>query len=702
MRLLPSRRMLASNASPFLCCRDEMMEDDDLMFLLGGCDSLSVISLMQTFAFRKNIVSAALLRLERELKLSKSTVIAFVSSGGVGAVLSALQTYRFTPEVVAGGFCIMSIICSENSTLMLVLDRHKDFPSLVALTISLNATDPDCRMQFVALMRHVLPTFALFDEPCFQPLLGMSCRLLARHSDTPSLVVQLCRAIGDMIDPDKNSSPAVVLKLVALFANFGIISSLALAAKHCSDNQFAVESIFLALKNASASRVIALCCLQYDVLQLSLAALSRWSQFELCVSGCCGCVANILPLAHGAEAKVPKSLVPLSAQIMVAMPWKAAALEQLMLMLAEATRQSSVLLEFLNGENMATLCSLSRNHIENARLTRSAALLLLQLSSVKKGAEDLISRGIAGMFARALQTHKMDAAAVTSICRCLQVMAQTQELTQQMLADGIISTMFVLADIYYNDAGALSNILHLMGTVAEKGDVCAAVYAGGATKLILNCFNRHASHSAVQERSFSLCRAMITVSHIRDVYASNSAFVSAALAAVHSHASSVTLCQSVFAYFRSQMHAASAVDSLIKWEGGIKLLLERMYYHRLEAAVCVDAFDTLAVVLVAAGCLRQFLQCSGLKYLFEIAALHKANADIMHVCFNALVSVCRGWEVSVQSLMDNSSKLESLLRICLTEQVLRDSHLIQRSLYVMVHIVVSSSSSHKVLLRPRS
>jgi len=45
-----------------------------LMFLLGGCDSLTIISFMQTFAFRKAIMSAALLRLERELQLSSSVV----------------------------------------------------------------------------------------------------------------------------------------------------------------------------------------------------------------------------------------------------------------------------------------------------------------------------------------------------------------------------------------------------------------------------------------------------------------------------------------------------------------------------------------------------------------------------------------------------------------------------------------------------
>ena len=471
MRLLPSRRMLRADASPFLCCRDELMEDDDLMFLLGGCDSLSIISFMQTFAFRKAIVSAALLRLERELKLSKSMVVSFVSNGGVDAVLSALQTHRFTPNIVSGGFCVMSIICAESSTLMLVLDRYKDFPSLIALLISLNSTDPECRLQFVALMRHVLPSFAAFNDPCFQPLLGMSSKLLARHYDNPSLVAQLCDSIGDIIDPDSETKPEIVLTLVGLFANFGIISSMALAAKQCSNNQLAVESIFCALKNASANRVIALCCIQYDVLRLALDALGRWSQFERCVSGCCGCIANILPLASGAEVVLPKDLVSLSVQIMVAHPWKAAALEQDMLMIAEATRTPSLLLEFVQPENIATLCSIVRSHIENPKLIRSAALLLSRVASIKKGAQDLISRGVAGILTRGLHQHKINAAVVTSVAAGLQCMALTKELTQQMLTDGIISTSFVLADMYYDNASVLSNVLHLVATVAEQGGV---------------------------------------------------------------------------------------------------------------------------------------------------------------------------------------------------------------------------------------
>jgi len=66
------------------------------------------------------------------------------------------------------------------------------------------------------------------------------------------------------------------------------------------------------------------------------------------------------------------------------------------------------------------------------------------------------------------------------------------------------------------------------------------------------------------------------------------------------------------------------------------------------------------------------------------------------LCLNALVSVCRGWEISVQSLVDNVEQLESLLHMSLTEQVLRDSHLIQSRLYVMAHLIMSSSSTHKV------
>jgi hypothetical protein len=695
MRLLPSRRMLRADASPFLCCRDELMEDDDLMFLLGGCDSLSIISFMQTFAFRKASVSAALLRLERELKLSKSMVVSFVSNGGVDAVLSALQTHRFTPGIVSGGFCVMSIICAESSTLMLVLDRYKDFPSLISLLISLNSTDPECRLQFVALMRHVLPSFAAFNDPCFQPLLGMSSKLLARHYDNPSLVAQLCDSIGDIIDPDSETKPEIVLTLVGLFANFGIISSMALAAKQCSNNQSAVESIFCALKNASANRVIALCCIQYDVLGLALDALGRWSQFERCVCGCCGCIANILPLASGAEVVLPKDLVSLSVQIMVAHPWKAAALEQDMLMIAEATRTPSLLLEFVQPDNIAILCSLVRSHIENPKLIRSAALLLSRVASIKKGAQDLISRGVAGILTRGLHQHKINAAVVSSAAAGLQCMALTKELTQQMLTDGIISTLFVLADMYYDNASVLSNVLHLVATIAEQGGVCEAVYSGGATKVIITCFNRHAADASVQERCFSLCTALISVSNIRDVYATNSAFVAAALTAIYTHASSVPLCFSVFTYLSLQMQISSAIDSLLKWDGGIKLLLDRMYYHRLQSRICVAAFDAFTCILLVPGCLRQFLQCSGLKYLFEIAKLYKADADVVHLCLSTLVSICRGWEISVQSLMDNSSRLESLLHMSLTEQVLRDSHLIQIQLYVMAHLIVSAST-HKV------
>ena len=697
MRLLPSRRMLRADASPFLCCRDELMEDDDLMFLLGGCDSTSIISLMQTFAFRKGLVSAALLRLERELQLSNSMVISFVSAGGVDAVLSVVQTHRFTPNIVSGGFCVMSIICAVPSSLMLVLDRYKDFPSLISLAISLNATDPDCRSQFVALMRRVLPSFAAFSDPCFQPLLGMSSKLLARHYDNPSLVSQLCDSIGGIIDPDNtDNKPEVVLMLVGLFANFGIISSMALAAKQCVNNQMAVESIFLALKNASSNRVIALCCLQYDVLRLALTALSRWSQFELCVCGCCGCIANILPLARGAEAVLPKDLVPLSVQIMATHPWKPLALEQDMFMIAEATRTPSVLLEFVQGDNVATLCSLARSHVENPKLLRAAAVLLSQVASVKKGADDLISRGIAGLLARALLQHKINAAVVTSISGCLQCMSLTKELTQQMLTDGIISTAFVLTDLYYDNAPVLSNILHLLGSVAEQGDVCEAVYAGGASKVILTCFSRHAADSAVQERTFSLCSSLITVPRIREVLATNSTFVTAALTAIHTHASSLPLCYSVFTYLRGQTQVSAAVDSLIKRENCMKLLLDRMYYHRLQAKVCVAAFDAFSRILLVAGCLRQFLQSSGLKYLFEIAKLYRADADVVHLCLSALVSVCRGWEISVQSLVDSSAQVESLCCMSLKEQVLRDSHFIQSRLYVIAHLVLSSSSTHKV------
>lgn len=666
------------------------------MFLLGGCDSLSIISFMQTFAFRKGIISAALLRLERELQLSKSVVISFVSNGGVDSVLSVIQTHRFTPSIVSGGFCVMSIVCAESSSLMLVLDRYKDFPSLIALTVSLNSTDPDCRLQFVALMRQVLPSFAAFRDPCFEPLLAMSSKLLARHYDNASLVAQLCDAIGDIIDPETTTNPEVVLTLVGLFASFGIIGSMALAAKQCANNQLAVESIFCALKNASANRVIALCCLQYNVLQLALDALNRWSQFDRCVCGCCGCIANILPLARGAGTVLPKDLVPLSVHIMTAHPWKALALEQVMLMLTEITRTPALLLEFVQGDNIATLCALARSHVENPKLLRAVALLLSQVASIKKGASDLISRGIAGLLSRALNQHKINAAVVASIAASLQCMALTKELTQQMLADGIISTAFVLADIYYDSAAVLSNILHLVGTVAEQGEVYDAVYAGGASKVILSSFNRHAADSSVQEKSFSLCSALISVPHIREVYATNSAFVAAALTAIHTHASSVSLCHAVFTYLRSQMQVSSAIDSLIKWDGGTKLLLDRMYYHRLEAKVCVAAFDAFSCILLVAGCLRQFLQSLGLKYLFEIAKLYKTNADVVHLCLNALVSVCRGWEISVQSLVDNVEQLESLLHMSLTEQVLRDSHLIQSRLYVMAHLIMSSSSTHKV------
>jgi hypothetical protein len=193
-----------------------------------------------------------------------------------------------------------------------------------------------------------------------------------------------------------------------------------------------------------------------------------------------------------------------------------------------------------------------------------------------------------------------------------------------------------------------------------------------------------------------LCSALISVPHIREVYATNSAFVAAALTAIHTHASNVALCCAVFNYLRIQMQVSSAIDSLIKWDGGTKLLLDRMYYHRLEAKVCVAAFDTFSCILLVAGCLRQFLQSSGLKFLFEIAKLYRKNADVVHLCLNALVSVCRGWEISVQSLVDNVALLESLLHMSLTEQVLRDSHLIQSRLYVMAHLILSSSSTHKV------
>ena len=697
MRLLPSRRMLRADAKHFLCCRDELMEDDDLMFLLGGCDSLSIISFVQTFAFRKTIVSAALLRLERELQLSKSMVISFVSNGGVDAVLSLLQTHRLTPSVVSGGFCVLSIICAESSSLMLVLDRYKDFPSLVSQTISLNSTDPDCRLQFVSLMRHVLPSFAAFNDPSFQPLLGVSSKLLARHYDNPSLVAQLCDSIGDIIDPGSETKPEIILTLVGLFANYGIISSMAMAAKQCANNQLAVESIFFALKNASSNRVIALCCLQYDILRLALDALTRWSQFERCVCGCCGCIANVLPLASGAEIVLPKDLVPLSVQIMVAHPWKVLALEQDMLMITEATRNPTLLLEFVQTENIATLCALIRSHIENPKLLRSAALLLSQVASIKKGADDLISRGIAGILTRALHQHKINASVVTSIAGCLQCMALTNELTQQMLTDGILSTLFVLADMYYDNPSVLSNILHVMATVAQQGGVCEAIYAGGATKVILTCFSRHAADSSVQERSFCLCSALISVPFIREAYATNSAFVSAALTAIYTHASSVPLCLSVFSYLCSQMQNLSAIDLLIKWDGGIKLLLDRMYYHRLQSKICVAAFDAFSCILLVASCLRQFLQCSGLKYLFEIANLYKTDAEVVHLSLSALVAVCRGWEISVQSLTDQSSRLESLLHMSLTEQVLRDSHLIQIKLFAMAHLIISSSNSnHKV------
>ncbi len=696
MRLLPSRRMLRADASPFLCCRDETMEDDDLMFLLGGCDSLTIISFMQTFAFRKAIMSAALLRLERELQLSSSVVISFVSNGGVDVILSVIQTHRFTPSVVSGGFCVMSIICRESSTLMIVLDRYKDFASLITLTISLNESDPDCRFQFVALMRRVLPSFAAFSDPCFQPLLATSSKLLARHYDNASLVQQLCDSIGDIIDPDTTTNTEVVLTLVGLFANFGIISSMALAAKQCVNNQLAVESIFCALKNASTNRVIALCCVQYDILRLALDALTRWSQFERCVNGCCGCIANILPLARGAEAVLPKNLVSLSVQIMDMHPWKVLAIEQNMLMMAEVAHTPALLLEFVQGDNIATLCSLARSHIENPKVLRATALLLSQVASIKKGATDLISRGVAGLLTRALHQHKINASVVTGISGSLQCMALTKELTQQMLTDGIISTCFVLADIYYDKASVLSNILHLIGTVAEQGDVCEAVYAGGATKVILTCFSRHAADSAVQERCFSLCSALISVPHIRDIYATNSAFVAAALTAIHTHASSVPLCHSIFCYLRSQMQVSSAIDSILKWEGGIKLLFDRMYYHRLQSKVCTAAFDTFSRILLVSGCLRQFLHAAGLKYLFEIANLYNGDADVVHLCLSTLVSVCRGWEISVQSLADNSAQLESLVHMSLTEHVLRDSHLVQSRLYVIAHIVMSSASTPKV------
>ena len=365
-------------------------------------------------------------------------------------------------------------------------------------------------------------------------------------------------------------------------------------------------------------------------------------------------------------------------------------------MIAEATRTPSVLLEFLQGDNVASLCSLARSHVENPKLLRAAAVLLSQVASVKKGADDLISRGIAGLLARALLQHKINAAVVTSISGCLQCMSLTKELTQQMLTDGIISTAFVLTDLYYDNAPVLSNILHLLGSVAEQGDVCEAVYAGGASKVILTCFSRHAADSAVQERTFSLCSSLITVPRIREVLATNSTFVTAALTAIHTHASSLPLCYSVFTYLRGQTQVSAAVDSLIKRENCMKLLLDRMYYHRLQAKVCVAAFDAFSRILLVAGCLRQFLQSSGLKYLFEIAKLYRADADVVHLCLSALVSVCRGWEISVQSLVESSAQVESLCCMSLKEQVLRDSHFIQSRLYVIAHLVLSSSSTHKV------
>jgi hypothetical protein len=86
-----------------------------------------------------------------------------------------------------------------------------------------------------------------------------------------------------------------------------------------------------------------------------------------------------------------------------------------------------------------------------------------------------------------------------------------------------------------------------------------------------------------------------------------------------------------------------------------------------------------------------------LKYLFEIANLYKTDAEVVHLSLSALVAVCRGWEISVQSLTDQSSRLESLLHMSLTEQVLRDSHLIQIKLFAMAHLIISSSNSnHKV------
>ena len=235
-----------------------------------------------------------------------------------------------------------------------------------------------------------------------------------------------------------------------------------------------------------------------------------------------------------------------------------------------------------------------------------------------------------------------------------------------------------------------------MTAVAEQGGVCEAVYAGGATKVILTCFNRHAADSSVQERAFALCSALISVPVIREVYASNSAFVAAAMTAIYTHASSFPLCLSVFTYLCSQMQISSAIDSLMKWDGGMKLLLDRMYYHRLQSKICIAAFDAFSCILLVAGCLRQFLQSAGLRYLFEIAKLYKADAEVVHLCLSALVSVCRGWEISVQSLVDCSFRLESLLHMSLTEQVLRDSYAIQIKLFVLAHLIISSSSNHKV------
>ena len=144
---------------------------------------------------------------------------------------------------------------------------------------------------------------------------------------------------------------------------------------------------------------------------------------------------------------LPKDLVPLSVQIMVTHPWKVLALEQDMLMIAEATLAPALLLEFVQADNIATLCSVVRSHIENPKVLRAAALLLSRVASITKGAQDLISRGIAGILTRALHQHKISASVVSSIAGCLQCMALTKELTQQMLTDGIISTLFVLADM---------------------------------------------------------------------------------------------------------------------------------------------------------------------------------------------------------------------------------------------------------------